>query len=206
MLKKLFSAPIFFLLCSVSVLADVPEYAVSRSDFDLGTVTVEALPWNHPESITGRPDGETYFEILPATGHSTLSESLDGQMGISLRSSGGAGTVCSISSGGLSGNKILVVKDGLPVNDPFTGTPDIGDYPTLQFEQAEFWAGNRATMWGSSSIGGVLRLTSRFPDDGRLRLWTDGHGGRGHAVETRIYPGKTKLGVRVSQFTTPGFS
>ncbi len=206
MLKKLLFVPLFLLFFSAPLHADDSAVATAPTTFDLGMVEVEALSWNHPEFITGKPDGETFFEILPATGRSTLTESLDGQMGIYLRSSGGAGTVAAISAGGLSGNKILVVKDGLPVNDPFSGTPDIGDYSTLQFEQAEFWQGNRATLWGSNSIGGTLRLISRFPDYGRLRLWTDGHGGRGHAIETRVYPGKVKLGVRVAQFKTPGFS
>lgn len=204
MLRKLFLIPFFLFSLSGSLQAEISSAALQV--YDLGSVEVEAPAWNHPEAITGAPDGETFFEILPSTGQSTLAEALDGQMGISLRSNGGAGTVAAISAGGLSGNKLLVVKDGLPVNDPFTGTPDIGDFSTVQYEQAEFWQGNRATLWGSSSIGGTLRLTSRFPDYGRLRVFTDGHGGNGRSFETRFEPGEARFGIRVSQFTTPGFS
>lgn len=206
MLKKLFLTP--FLLFSFSLQSAASEIAsvTMKPVCDLGTVTVEAPAWNYPESITGSPDGEVFFETLPVTGRSTLTEALDGQMGISLRSSGGAGSIAALSAGGLSGNKILVVKDGMPVNDPFSGSPDIGDYSTMEYDSAELWEGNRATLWGSSSIGGTLRLTSRFPDYGRLRLWTDGHGGQGTSIETRLHPGRAKLGVRVGQFKTPGFS
>ncbi len=209
MLRKVFVFPFFLFSCFSSLCfadqAKLPDSGAGRV-FDLGMVEVSAPAWNYPEEITGRPDGETWFESLPATGRTTLVESLDGQMGLHLRSSGGSGSVAAVSSGGLSGNKILVVKDGMPVNDPFTGTPDIGDFSTMQFEKAEFWEGNRATLWGSNSIGGTLRLTSRFPDHGRLRLWTDGHGGHGEAVETRLETGSAKIGLRVGQFDTPGIS
>lgn len=209
MLRKVFVFPFFLFSClSLTCFADQAKSADGSASqtFDLGTVEVSAPAWNYPEEITGSPAGETWFESLPATGRTTLVESLDGQMGLHLRSSGGSGAVAAISAGGLSGNKILVVRDGMPVNDPFTGTPDIGDFSTLQFEKAEFWEGNRATLWGSNSIGGTLRLTSRFPDHGRLRLWTDGHGGHGEAVETRLETGSAKIGLRVGQFATPGIS
>lgn len=206
MLKKLFLVPIFvFLFPWHSAIAQTAQ-PTDQVQYDLGTIEVAAPAWNHPDSITGKPADELFFEVLPATGKTTLSEALDGQLGLHLRSSGGPGAVAGMSSGGLSGNKVLVVKDGLPVNDPFTGTPDIGDFSTLQFETAEFWQGNRATLWGSSSIGGTLRLTSRFPDSGRIRVWTDGHGGHGHAVETSINHGDARVGVRLSRFTTPGIS
>ncbi|NCB37435.1 MAG: TonB-dependent receptor, partial [Erysipelotrichia bacterium] len=206
MLKKLFLAHFFCVSASLALAAASNTDQPQPARFDLGTITVEAPYWNHPEDITGKPDGETFFETLPATGKTTLSESLDGLMGINLRVSGGSGHIAGLSSGGLSGNKILVIKDGLPVNDPFTGSPDIGDFSTVQFEKAEIWQGNRATLWGSNSIGGTLRLTTRFPDYGRLRLWTDGLGGNGKSMETRIYPGNVKLGIRLTQFNTPGFS
>ncbi|HAE37011.1 MAG TPA: hypothetical protein DCG57_00040 [Candidatus Riflebacteria bacterium] len=206
MLRTLFVTLLFCISGSFLHAAEDTAQLQPPADFDLGTLTVAEPSWNHPEEITGKPDGETYFEILSDTGKTTISEALDGQMGINLRISGGAGHIAAISSGGLSGNKILVVKDGMPINDPFTGSPDIGDFSTLQYDKAELWKGNRATLWGSSSIGGTLRLTSRFPDSGRLRLWTDGFGGNGRAVETSIYPGKARIGIRLSQFTTPGFS
>lgn len=203
--KSCFSQFFFFTLFIALAMPCVANTEV-QTDFDLGTLTVEAPSWAHAEEITGRADGEMFFEIQPHTGKTTLSESLDGQMGINLRTNGGAGHIAAISSAGLSGNKILVIKDGLAVNDPFTGSPDIGDFSSLQFERAEFWKGNRATLWGSNSIGGTLRLTSRFPDDGKVRFWTDGHGGSGQAIETRFYPGEARIGVRLSQFKTPGFS
>ncbi len=206
MLKKRFLLPIFLLSFSWQPAAAENTTLAGKTAYDLGTVEVVAPAWHHPETITGKPADELYFETLAATGRTTLSDALDGQMGLILRSSGGAGAVAGMSAGGLSGNKILVVKDGLPVNDPFTGTPDIGDFSTLQFETAEFWQGNRATLWGSSSIGGTLRLTSRFPDSGRVRLWTDGSGGYGRAFEASILPGETKIGIRLSQFNTPGVS
>ena len=209
MLRKVFVFPFFLFSClSVPCFADQAKSAGGSASqtFDLGTVEVSAPAWNYPEEITGRPDGETWFENLSATGRTTIVDALDGQMGLHLRSSGGSGSVAAVSAGGLSGNKILVVKDGMPVNDPFTGTPDIGDFSTLQFDKAEFWEGNRATIWGSNSIGGTLRLSSRFPDHGRLRLWTDGHGGHGESVETRLETGSAKIGLRVGQFATPGIS
>lgn len=208
MLRNVFltSFLVSFFLLSSTVNAAVSDSSAAAPAYDLGTVSVTAPAFNHPETITGSPDGECFFETLPATGRSTLSEALDGQMAMHLRVSGGAGHITGLSSGGLSGNKILIVKDGMPINDPFTGSPDIGDFSTFQFEKAEFWEGNRATLWGSNSVGGTLRLTSRFPDSGRLRLFTDGMGGNGRGLETRLNTERAVFGVRVSSFKTPGFS
>ncbi|HMM61058.1 MAG TPA: hypothetical protein PKC25_13105, partial [Candidatus Rifleibacterium sp.] len=91
MLRKVFVFPFFLFSCFSSLCfadqAKLPDSGAGRV-FDLGMVEVSAPAWNYPEEITGRPDGETWFESLPATGRTTLIESLDGQMGLHLRSSG----------------------------------------------------------------------------------------------------------------------
>lgn len=106
--------------------------------------------------------------------------------GVSVRVPGGPGHIASPNLGGLTGNKVLVVKDGVPVNDPFTGTPDISSISPDSIENIEIWKGNQATKWGSSGIGGVISLNSRQPFEDKLKLSTDGLGGFSYQVESGI--------------------
>jgi vitamin B12 transporter len=184
-------------------LSDLPETS-SKVDFQLEEVEVVARAMLLPEEITGKPDRSKMISSESSSGLTTLSELLDRFPEATVRVPGGPGHVSSLNLGGLSGNKILVVKDGMPLNDPFTGSADIGDLKLDSFEDVEIWQGNRASLWGSNGIGGVVRLKSRFPQAGRLKLNSDGIGGNGYLLETSLED--FSMGVRLSHFSTPGWS
>ena len=82
MLKKRFLLPIFLLSFSWQPAAAENTTLAGKTAYDLGTVEVVAPAWHHPETITGKPADELYFETLAATGRTTLSDALDGQMGL----------------------------------------------------------------------------------------------------------------------------
>jgi vitamin B12 transporter len=202
MLKKaLFSCIFFSLFLVLSARADD-----SARVFVLDDLIVTSSPLLYPVEITGTPDRSKKTDVGAGHNFTTVSEFLESFGEITVRIPGGPGHIASPNLGGLSGNKVLVIKDGLPLNDPFTGSPDIGDLPLINYEAVEIWQDNRATLWGSNSIGGVIRLRSRFPEPGKLKWWNDGVGGNGFAAECALDFSRSRAGIRIGHFFTPGWS
>ncbi len=210
MLKRFFVflfVPFFFLsnqvLFSATKMDSGPEADANRC-FQLEQLEIVGKAMLLPEEVTGKPDQKKSINQETSGALTSLSDLLDRFAEVTVRVPGGPGHISSLNLGGLSGNKILVVKDGMPMNDPFTGSADIGDLRLDSFENVEIWQGNRATLWGSNGIGGVVRLTSRFPEPGRLKLSSDGIGGNGYLLETSLED--YSLGIRFSHYSTPGWS
>lgn len=205
MLKKLLFCLPFFLSFSFSQPVAAQNLNLPEPEhFFLEDIEVTALTL--PENITGKPDRVINTDSGSGRNFTTVSEFLEEIPGLTVRIPGGAGHVASPNLGGLSGNKILVVKDGMPVNDPFTGSPDLGDLQLESYADIEVWRDNRVTLWGSSGLGGVIRLNSRFPESGRLKFHSDGVGGNGYLFETAMETGNASYGIRLGRFSTPGWS
>lgn len=80
----------------------------------------------------------------------------------------------------LRGVPVLVLKDGLPANDPFDGSVPWGEMPRASFLRAEIVPGGGATAWGAGAVGGVIQL---FAEPARGRLVTEPGDQRGRAID-----------------------
>ena len=65
--------------------------------------------------------------------------------------------------GGSSAGRALVLLDGMPAGDPFSGWLDWGRIPLLLLHSAEVVRGGASTVWGSRSLGGVVNLRTIDP-------------------------------------------
>ena len=65
--------------------------------------------------------------------------------------------------GGSSAGRALVLLDGIPAGDPFSGWLDWGRIPMLLLQSAEVVRGGASTVWGSRSLGGVVNLRTIDP-------------------------------------------
>jgi outer membrane cobalamin receptor len=65
--------------------------------------------------------------------------------------------------GGSSAGRALVLLDGIPAGDPFSGWLDWGRIPILLLQSAEVVRGGSSTVWGSRSLGGVVNLRTVDP-------------------------------------------
>jgi outer membrane receptor protein involved in Fe transport len=65
--------------------------------------------------------------------------------------------------GGSSAGRALVLLDGIPAGDPFSGWVDWGRIPLLLLQSAEVVRGGASTVWGSRSLGGVVNLRTIDP-------------------------------------------
>lgn len=90
----------------------------------------------------------------------TVAELLSGQPGISLvtqSTSGGKG----IRIRGSNLNQVLVLLDGIPLNDPLTGEVDLASVPTGMLESVTLRAGGGSAEYGAGAFAGVVELQTR---------------------------------------------
>jgi len=72
--------------------------------------------------------------------------------------------------GGSSAGRALVLLDGVPAGDPFSGWLDWGRIPLPMLESAEVIRGGGSMIWGSRSLGGVVNLRTISPRQDELHL------------------------------------
>jgi vitamin B12 transporter len=120
-----------------------------------------------PTLVQRIPAGVTVIDraTIEARGYTTLAEALSAVPGLRLVSSGGLGGNASAFTRGTNSNHTLVLRDGIPLNDPSDagglfnfGVDTLGDV-----ERIEVVRGPMSGLYGSGAIGGVVNLISRKP-------------------------------------------
>ncbi|HUQ18183.1 MAG TPA: TonB-dependent receptor [Gemmatimonadaceae bacterium] len=123
--------------------------------------TVENLP--SPVKVIGTPE----IKASAATSVPDLLRSIpgftlrDAQSG--LISNPARGIVTFRGLGGSSAGRVLVLLDGVPFGDPFSGWIDWGRMPISMLGSAEVIRGGGAVIWGSRALGGVVNLRTIDP-------------------------------------------
>jgi outer membrane receptor protein involved in Fe transport len=87
---------------------------------------------------------------------------------------------------GASGaSRILVLEDGVPLNDPFGGWVFWDRVPRVALDHAEVLRGGGSALYGSSAFGGVVSLSPRT-DGNLVNLEASGDSLNGHDVQGRL--------------------
>ena len=96
-----------------------------------------------------------------------LSDLLRLTPGLSISSSGGRGKNTQIRMRGAEGNHVMVLLDGIEVNDPAGGDEfDLATFTTSNIERIEIIRGPQSALWGSDAVAGVINIISKEPGDG----------------------------------------
>jgi vitamin B12 transporter len=80
--------------------------------------------------------------------------------GVYVVQSGGPGSVASVFMRGTDSEDVLVLLDGVPVNDPSdpNGAFNFGDYTLSDVARIEVVRGAMSGLYGSNAIGGVINI------------------------------------------------
>jgi outer membrane receptor protein involved in Fe transport len=76
--------------------------------------------------------------------------------------------------GGSSAGRTLVLLDGIPAGDPFSGWLDWGRIPLPMLQSAEVVRGGGSMIWGSRALGGVINLRTIDPRRTEARVMIEG--------------------------------
>jgi vitamin B12 transporter len=115
-----------------------------------------------PENITV----VTAHEIEALNAH-TLADVLATVSGIQLENLAYPGGVVFTNVQGSTYTNILVLVDGVPLNNLADNFPDVGLVPARIIERIEIVKGAASSAWGQA-LGGVINVITKSPQQGRL--------------------------------------
>lgn len=97
---------------------------------------------------------------LHATGANTLADALAAVPGLRVAQSGGPGGNASVFIRGTNSDAVLVLRDGMPINDAAdsSGAFNFGVDTLADVARIEIIRGPMAALYGSGAIGGVINI------------------------------------------------
>jgi vitamin B12 transporter len=118
------------------------------------------LPATSPASIS-----VITAEEIAAMGALTVADALRVLPEAFVRSTGGPGSLTTLSIRGSSSTQTLVLLDGVPLNRPDQASVDLSTIPIQQVDHIEVLRGPFSAIYGSATIGGVVNIvTRRLPE------------------------------------------
>ncbi|OGS21623.1 MAG: hypothetical protein A2252_12615 [Elusimicrobia bacterium RIFOXYA2_FULL_39_19] len=89
---------------------------------------------------------------------------------VSKQGTVGATSNMRIRSGGDTSKQVLVMIDGLPINNPATGSADLSYISTENIEKIEIVRGPSSALYGSSALNGAVNIITKKPKIRDLEL------------------------------------
>ena len=171
---------IFIKIClifapALLLLASLHSPVLAASDEDLQTLGMFYEPNDLVVSVTRNPipisnSAENITVITAAEiemmGAHTLADVLNNVPGVNIDDRGSVGTFSGISIQGSVTNHILVMLDGVRLNDYATSFSDIVALPVQNIERIEIVKGPGSSSWGSA-LGGVVNIVTKDPNEER---------------------------------------
>lgn len=136
-----------------------------------------------------------------------VSDVLRSVPSLSVVSSGSPGKATSVFLRGASSSHVLVMLDGVPLNDPATGAFDFSDFSTAGIERIEIVRGPHTVLYGTSAIGGAINIITTSKHKELERNITLSGGSFGTAEGTVSISGGSSMysySYAISGFITEG--
>lgn len=154
-LVKIFLPSLFLCLCIL------PASSLAQTQ-TLDPVTVTASRAIQKVSETGRSISIIDSTMLKQFSGQSLDEVLKFAGGAEIQQRGPAGSQADIVLRGGTFQQVLVLMDGMRINDPITGHFS-GYMPVLaeQIERIEILKGPAAAAYGSEAVGGVINIITK---------------------------------------------
>ena len=101
---------------------------------------------------------------------------LRGAPGFAVSQSGGIGSVTEVRLRGAEANHLLVMVDGVAINDPALGSSvDFANLDLIGVTRIEILPGAQSALWGSDALAGVLSFeTTPAPGADVRNIWLEG--------------------------------
>ncbi len=172
-----------YLWAGLLIVSPATSWAQNPALPQAGTMSPEVVvtATRVPTPIEDIPAGVTAItrQEIEQRGYTTLAEALSAVPGVRVAQSGGPGGVGSVFVRGTDSNQVLVLRDGMPINDPSDpgAAFNFGIDTLFDVERIEIIRGPMASLYGSGAIGGVINMITRQGHDPGVHLQGDLAGG-----------------------------
>lgn len=197
------STRIFFLLAlGASLGAEAPDAAKPKIGATV-TVTAEATP----VEVTKTPNPVRIIEAaeMERLQLHTLADLMAVLQPGAVMNTGGPGKQSSAFLNGTLSKNVVIMLDGLRLNDPTDVSPNLGAYSLIGIERVELLLGPSSVLNGSDAIGGVIHLRSAtakepgFHGSAFLLGGTQAQSGTGFSTQTKSDWGWLAAGAEASR-------
>ncbi|MGE8557405.1 MAG: TonB-dependent receptor plug domain-containing protein [Acinetobacter sp.] len=146
---------------SASVFAQDNTTTVNAS---LDTLVVTAT--RSEEKITAVPARISLIEphIVEQSPIASFPDLLKHDAAINMVQNGGMGQLADMYLRGTESDHTLVLRDGIRLNNPSSGTANLAFIDTTDIQQIEVLKGPASVLYGTDAIGGVVQLVSKTPE------------------------------------------
>lgn len=129
------------------------------------TVTITASRGEQPVAYAASAVSTVSKEELARGNAVTLDQAVAGLPGVfAKRSKGLLDTLGGVQIRGVpDDNRTLVLLDGLPLNDGYTGGVRLGGLELAGVERIEVVRGPASSLYGGNAMGGVVQVITRMP-------------------------------------------
>lgn len=139
-----------------------------------------------PASVADIPAGVSVIDrrVIELRDYTDLAQALAAVPGVRVSQSGGPGGNASLFIRGTNSNHVLVLRDGMPLNDASeaSGAFNFGVDALADVERIEVIRGPMAALYGSGAVGGVVNLISRRGHESGPRVRAELSGGYPRAI------------------------
>ena len=200
----------FFVLAAVIISNQLIAQDTARLQLD--EVVVTANKYEQKQSTTGKVLNIISRQQLERSGGKTLSEVLNRLPGLTMIGANNVlGTNQNISIRGASAGNVLLLIDGIPVNDPsaITNYYDLNFINIDQVERIEVLKGGQSTLYGSDAVAGVINVILKKADK-KITVFGGVTGGSYNTLKESIGFGgqqkNTQFSINYTHQSSDGFS
>ena len=202
---------LFFVLAAVIFSSRLLAQDTTHRSLD--EVVLSASKYARKQSETGKVVTVITREQLDQSGARGLGELLNGIAGtIVTGANNNAGTNQTISIRGGSAGNVLLLVDGIPVNDPsvITNYFDLNFIHPSQVERIEILKGGQSTLYGSDAVSGVVNIITRKATSQSVQLNGQFSGGSYNSLQESLGVSlngkKADFTVQYAHTSSDGFS
>lgn len=141
--------------------------------YSFDPIVVTATRMEQPISKTPASVSVVTAEEIAHKNIRTASEALAMLPGVvDDRPQGMADTACEITVRGFGENNVLVLYDGMPMNDGYSGKVNWSAIAIDDIERIEMVRGASSSLYGGKAVGGVINIISKNADKNKVKVYT----------------------------------